>query len=111
MLPLLTFASGLVAGIIGVRLIKTVKAPEGLRAATSERLATINDKARHGFDQAQTGLRQATVSGLTVIEKSSASLRSKLTPTPADAQVSDDAAVLAGAEAVAEAPAEPRSEA
>lgn len=75
MLPLLTFASGLIAGIVGVRLVKSVTAPSGPRAAATARLGTIGDKA-------QTGLRQATVSGLTVIEKSSANLRAKLTPVP-----------------------------
>lgn len=76
MLPLLTFASGLVAGIVGVRLLKNVKAPENLKATAG----CLGDKARHGIDQAQSGLRQATVSSLTAIEKSSASLRAKLTP-------------------------------
>jgi hypothetical protein len=75
MLPLLTFASGLIAGIVGVRLVKSVTAPSGPRAAATARLGTIGGKA-------QTGLRQATVSGLTVIEKSSANLRAKLTPVP-----------------------------
>lgn len=82
MLPLLTFASGLVAGIVGIRLLKTVKAPENLKAATG----TIGDKARHGIEQAQSGLRQATMSGLTAIEKSSASLRAKLAPEPAESE-------------------------
>lgn len=76
MLPLLTFASGLVAGIVGIRLLKTVKTPENLKTAAG----TIGDKARHGLDQAQSGLRQATVSGLTAIEKSSATLRARLSP-------------------------------
>lgn len=79
MLPLLTFASGLLAGVVGVRLLKSVKTPEGVKTAT----AAIGGKARHGLDQAQTGLRQATVSGLTAIERSSASLRARLTPEPA----------------------------
>lgn len=76
MLPLLTFASGLVAGIVGVRLLKNVKAPESLKATAG----SVGGKARHGLDQAQSSLRQATVSSLTAIERSSASLRAKLTP-------------------------------
>ncbi|EME69039.1 hypothetical protein H261_15300 [Paramagnetospirillum caucaseum] len=70
--PLLTFASGLLAGIVGVRLINKA-AP-----SAAARLDGIGDKARQGLCQAQGGLRDATVSGLTAIEKSSASLRAKL---------------------------------
>ncbi|MCR6629146.1 MAG: hypothetical protein NVV74_03310 [Magnetospirillum sp.] len=81
MLPLLTFASGLVAGIVGVRLLKTVTAPEGLKAATG----SLGDKARQGLDQAQSGLRSAALSSLTAIEKSSASLRGKLETPPVEA--------------------------
>lgn len=76
--PLLIFASGLAAGVAGIRLLKNVKAPEGLRASTTERLESMGEKARHGLDVAQAGLRQAAVSGLSVIEKSSASLRDRL---------------------------------
>lgn len=65
MLPFLTFASGIIAGIVGVKLLKNIKAPDSL--------GTLGDKA-------QAGLRDATVSGLSAIEKSSASLRAKLTP-------------------------------
>lgn len=61
MLPFLTFASGIIAGIVGVKLLKNVKAPQSL--------GSIGDKAR-----------DVTVSGLSAIEKSSASLRTKLTP-------------------------------
>ncbi|WP_205762401.1 hypothetical protein [Magnetospirillum aberrantis] len=93
MLPLLTFASGLVAGIVGVRIAKSVKAPESLRSAAS----TVGDKARQGLDQAQSGLRGAAVTSLSAIEKSSASLRQKLTPAetetaPAEATVEKAAA-------------------
>lgn len=95
MLPLLTFASGLVAGIVGVRLLKTAKTPASLDG--------IGDKARQGLDKAQNSLRQATVSGLTSIEKSSASLREKLTAPPAEP------AAETAVEAAAEAPkAKPR---
>ncbi len=81
MLRLLTFASGLVAGIVGVGLIKkTVKISAASAAASPGE--TFGDKARHGLDRAQSGLRQATVSGLTTIEKSTAHLREKLTAAP-----------------------------
>ncbi len=84
MLPLLTFTSGLLAGIVGVRLLKSAQASKGISAASGAQWGAMGDKARYGLDKAQTGLRQATVSGLSVIEKSSASLREKLTvpPTP-----------------------------
>ncbi|MFA6022392.1 MAG: hypothetical protein WC722_19205 [Rhodospirillales bacterium] len=72
MLPLLTFASGLLAGIVGVKLLKKVKAPDSL--------GNFGDKARSGLDKAQAGLRDATVTSLSAIEKSTASLRAKLTP-------------------------------
>lgn len=81
MLPLLTFASGVLAGVVGIRLLKSVQAPDGLRTAgtaAATGLSAAGDKARQGLDQAQAGLRQAAVAGLTTIEKSSASLRSRL---------------------------------
>lgn len=70
MLPVLTFASGLIAGIVGVRLLKKAKLAD--RPDTAARL-----------DKAQTGLRHAAVSGLAAVEKSSACLRAKLTPAEA----------------------------
>lgn len=72
--PLLTFASGLVAGILGVRLLKKAAPP------AAAQLDGIGGKARQGLAQAQAGLRDATVSGLSAIEKSSANLRAKLAP-------------------------------
>lgn len=72
MLPFLTFAGGIVAGIVGVKLLKQVKTPESL--------GSLGDKARSGLDKAGAGLREATVSGLSAIEKSTATLRTKLTP-------------------------------
>ncbi len=95
--PFLTFASGLLLGVAGVRLLKTVKAPEGLKTAAS----SLGDKARHGLDQAQAGLRDATVSGLSAIERSSASLRDRLVTAPVEPPVTETS--------VAEAPvAKPR---
>ena len=72
--PLLTFASGLIAGIVGVRLLNKAAPP------ASAGLGNLGGKARDGLAQAQTGLRDATVSGLSAIEKSSASLRARLAP-------------------------------
>jgi hypothetical protein len=85
MLPLLTFASGIVAGIVGVRLLKSAKVPENLRAAGASAatgLGAVGEKARQGMEQAQAGLKQAAVSGLSAVEKSSASLRAKIGEAP-----------------------------
>lgn len=79
--PVLLFATGLVTGIIGVRAVKNSKGKESLTA--------LGEKTRHGLDQAKSGLRDATVSGLSAIEKSSASLRGKLAPVaPAASEAS-----------------------
>ncbi|CAO3432942.1 hypothetical protein [Azospirillum doebereinerae] len=67
MLPVLTFASGLIAGALGVQLLKKAKLPAGAGAAGR-------------LDKAQTSLRQAAACGLAAVETSSASLRAKLTP-------------------------------
>lgn len=77
--PLLTFASGLLAGIVGVKLLNKATPP------AAQRLETLGGKARQGLAQAQSGLRDATVTGLEAIEKSSASLRAKLAPAAAEA--------------------------
>ncbi|CCG42440.1 hypothetical protein [Magnetospirillum molischianum] len=71
--PVLLFATGLVTGIVGVRALKN-------SGKGKDALESLSGKTRHGLDQAKSGLRDATVSGLTAIEKSSASLRGKLTP-------------------------------
>lgn len=70
MLPILTFASGIIAGALGVRWIKKSKAPA--------QLTTLARKARDGFDKAGEELRDVTASGLSAVEKSTASLRAKL---------------------------------
>lgn len=83
--PFLTFASGVLLGVAGIRLLKTVKAPESLKTAAG----SLGDKARHGLDQAQAGLRDATVSGLSAIERSSANLRDRLVTAPAEPPASE----------------------
>lgn len=85
MYPLLIFATGLVVGAAGVRLLKG--ADGSLKAKG---------------DQAQDAVRGAAVSGLSAIERTSARLRAKLTPEPAEA-----AAEVPPASAAEEAPAEP----
>ena len=79
MLPFLTFATGLLAGIAGVRLLKSAK----FDAIPTPSAADLGKTAREGFDRARTGLREAAVSGLTTVEKTSAGLREKLAPEPA----------------------------
>lgn len=65
--PLLTFTTGLIAGIAGIRALKK---------------AQDSQLARKKLEAAETGLRRATVSGLEALERSSASLRGKLTVVP-----------------------------
>ncbi|SCM76193.1 conserved hypothetical protein [uncultured Pleomorphomonas sp.] len=77
MLPLLTFASGLIVGIAGIRLARSAKPGDGLKAAAD----TIGTKAREGLESARSGLREAAVTGLSTVEKTSASLRDRLQPT------------------------------
>lgn len=110
MLPVLTFAAGVLAGVIGVKMLKKAKQSDALRAAAATRLETVGDRAREGLDKAQSGLRQAAVSGLSAVEKSSASLRAKL--TPAEEPAAETAAPTEDAAPVEEAaaPAEPRGE-
>lgn len=67
MLPVLMFASGLVAGVVGVRLLKKATTP------AAPDLHRLGQRTRDG-------LRDATVTGLTAIETQAASLRAKLTP-------------------------------
>jgi len=90
---LLTFATGIVAGAVGVKLLKKAEAPA--------KLTTLAHKARSGFDKAGEELREATVSGLSAVEKSSASLRAKLakdSAPPADEPASDEPAAQGGAD-------------
>lgn len=107
MLPVLTFAAGVLAGAIGVKMLKQAKQSDALRAAAAVRLETVGDKAREGLGKAQCGLRQAAVSGLSAVEKSSASLRARL--TPAEEPAEETAPAEEPVEETA-APAEPRGE-
>lgn len=97
MLPVLTFAAGLIAGAVGYRALNKSKSNVSLRAA--------GDAARDSLGKAQSGLRQAAVSGLSAVERSSASLRAKLetvpdeTAAPAPAVEADPAAAETAPEA------------
>ncbi|PWC44240.1 hypothetical protein [Azospirillum sp. TSO22-1] len=74
MYPLLVFASGLIAGAVGVRLLKRADLPQNLKAATAS--------GKVGLDRAQSAVREATLSGLSAVESTSARLRAKLAPEP-----------------------------
>lgn len=105
MFPLLTFATGLVVGIAGVRLLKSARFDAVPTPSTDE----IGKKAREGFERARSGLREAAVSGLSAVEKTSAGLREKLAPEAAAASETD--ATESSAEAAPETPptAEPEA--
>lgn len=103
MLPLLTFASGIVAGIVGVKLLKNAKTPQSLH--------DLGDKARGCLDKAGAGLRDVTVSGLSALEKSTAGLRARLIPAEAEAEAVAEPAPKPKRRSAAkktEAPAKPR---
>lgn len=99
MLPVLTFAAGLIVGAAGYRALKKSKSSVNFRAA--------GDAARDGLGKAQSGLRQAAVSGLSAVERSSANLRVKLETVPAEA---DEPVSAADAAPEASAPVAPAEE-
>ncbi|NEW89749.1 hypothetical protein DU475_21115 [Rhodopseudomonas sp. WA056] len=101
MLPLLRFATGVLVGVIGVQLLKQAKAPEAVKS--------FAQKARSGLDKAGEELREATVSGLSAVEKSSAALRTKLSGESA-AQEAGPAAADAAPAATATASPQPPDE-
>ena len=83
MLPILTFASGLVVGALGLRLLKSAKPADGLRTSVSEGYETVATQAREGLDKTQATLRRTTISGLSALERSAAGLRTRLEEDPA----------------------------
>jgi hypothetical protein len=76
--PLFTVTAGLVIGVMGVRLAKSANARKALQSTAARGGETV----RTGLNQARTGVRDAAVSGLKTIEKTSATLQRKLTDTP-----------------------------
>src|SRR5215203_1832013 len=68
----------LVVGVMGVRLAKSANARKALQSTAARGGETV----RTGLNQARTGVRDAAVSGLKTIEKTSATLQRKLTDTP-----------------------------
>lgn len=75
--PFLTLTAGVAVGAIGVRLAKSAKPQVSLQSSASSGIQAV----RSGLAQTQSGARDAAVSGLSVIEKASASLRQKLGST------------------------------
>lgn len=102
MLPLLTFASGVIAGAIGVRMVKTARAKAD-PAIADLKAVDVKAAAREGAGKAQTAVREAAVTSLLAIERTSAGLRSRLA-TPVEEAPVEEAPV----EAV---PTEPEPEA
>lgn len=102
MYPLLIFATGLVVGAAGTRLLKGANGPLKAKATAA------TEKAQCGVEKAQEAVRDAALSGLSAIERTSARLRTKLTPEPTDEAAGEAAAEPvqeSSAEAVAETPA------
>ncbi|MGQ9368065.1 hypothetical protein [Azospirillum sp. ST 5-10] len=108
MLPLLMFASGVVAGVVGVRVLKSAASSGDLPAAARSGVGAIGAKAQSGVDHAQAAVRGATISGLSAIERTSANLRAKLESQPAPEA---ERAAEREAEREAERVAEPAAEA
>ena len=76
--PLFTLVAGVVVGVMGVRLTKSANAQKALQLTAARGGETV----RTGLDQARSGVREAAVSGLETIEKTSAGLRRKLSNSP-----------------------------
>lgn len=100
MLPLLTFASGVIAGAIGVRMVKNAKAKADPKIAdlraTDVKAVDVKAAAREGAGKARTAVREAAVTGLLAIERTSAGLRSRLA-TPVEEAPAEAAPVEADA--------------
>ncbi|MHA7065006.1 hypothetical protein [Azospirillum argentinense] len=103
MLPLLTFASGVIAGAIGVRMVKNAKAKADPTIADLKSV-DVKAAAREGAGKAQSAVREAAVTGLLAIERTSAGLRSRLATPVEEAPV---AAATAEAEPAKDDAAEP----
>ena len=101
--PLFTLAAGLTVGVMGVRLAKSASARKALQSTA----ATGGETVRIGLNQARSGVRDATISGLETIEKTSSALRRKLNNTPpergADARAHEGLAGAAEADGGEEA--------
>ncbi|NUB16016.1 hypothetical protein GAY28_27750 [Azospirillum brasilense] len=106
MLPLLTFASGVIAGAIGVRMVKNAKAKADPKIADLKSI-DVKAAAREGSGKAQTAVREAAVTGLLAIERTSAGLRSRPATPVEEAPVG---AAPAEAEPAKEDVAEPAKE-
>lgn len=84
MFPLITFFSGVIAGAVGVRLVKNAVASGDRRATVRDGVAGVGASVQAGAGKAQAAVREATITSLLAIERTSADLRSRLTVVPAD---------------------------
>lgn len=103
--PLMTFSAGIMAGVAVVRLLKNDRARRSVAAAETiarDAVSAGREKTVSGFETAQTKLRNAAIAGLESVEKSSARLRTKLTPASEVAGVEAAAVAAAQVEAVPE---------
>lgn len=99
MYPLLVFASGVIAGAVGIRVLKRATLPEGVKAAAGS--------GRAGLDRAQEAVREAALSGLSAVERTSATLRTRLTPSPGAPEAAEPDAAEPDAAPADEAPPAP----
>lgn len=90
--PLLTFSTGILAGIAAVRWLKSGQAKANALAAQKrlrEMTARGQDKAASGLGATQQTLRDAAVAGLSAVETSSKRLRSRLKPAGTPVEQTD----------------------
>ncbi len=104
--PLLPLTFGFVVGAIGVRMLKSSALRESVNSAAASGARSV----RSGMAQAGSSARDAAVSGLSAIEKNSATLRRKLDPGPEDERRADGEVpeTPAAGQASEEVPAKPR---
>ena len=76
--PLFRLVAGVAVGVMGVRLAKSASSRKALQSTA----ATGGETVRTGLNHARSGVRDAAVSGLKTIEKTSAALRHKLNNMP-----------------------------
>ncbi|NYZ13657.1 hypothetical protein HL658_13975 [Azospirillum sp. RWY-5-1] len=84
MFPLITFFTGVIAGAVGVRLVKNAVVSRDRTAAVRDGVAGVGATVQAGAGKAQTAVREATITSLLAIERTSADLRSRLIVAPAD---------------------------
>lgn len=109
MFPLITFFSGVIAGAVGVRLVKNAMTSRDFTTAVRDGAESVGARAQAGGGKAQTAVREATITSLLAIERTSADLRSRLAVVPADAPAAPADAASGDGTAPAADPAMPPS--